>query len=173
MAVSETYCNELRSLKYGLPVWLPDCDDGIRIGDVGYFSEGHWIRLFNATLPANDPLNANGVPLHYVPLKVDPKHHRQADGYIRAGVICSSSVKGISIGGQASVDGGIVELKVRYECTENKGAMLVLHRDADHDSDLPNRRFASYIAAHHRSWVKFAEETLELVLPSPESVILV
>jgi hypothetical protein len=58
---SNVYRERLSSLNHGLALWDPkpvDLYNHISIGDVGYLLEnGAFMRLFNVTLPWDDPSN--------------------------------------------------------------------------------------------------------------------
>jgi hypothetical protein len=66
------YQEQLSSQYLGIALWNPnpvkslfDCGH-ISIGDVGYLSDGDFIRMFNVTLPWNDPSNTKlGKPEEY------------------------------------------------------------------------------------------------------------
>ena len=63
------YREQLSSLYHGLALWKP-CPEGlydqVAIGDVGYISEGAFIRMFNVTLPWDDASNRTlGTPNRY------------------------------------------------------------------------------------------------------------
>ena len=66
------YREQLSSLYHGLALWRPSPEglyDRVTIGDIGYISEGAFIRMFNVTLPWDDPSNRTlGVPDRYDPL---------------------------------------------------------------------------------------------------------
>ena len=69
---SHTYREQLWSLHRGLALWNPnpgELYDRVSIGDVGYVSEGAFIRMFNVRLPWDDKSNETfGIPDPYVPL---------------------------------------------------------------------------------------------------------
>ncbi len=59
---SNVYREQLSSLTYGLALWNPrpveDLYGHVSIGDVGYLlGNGAFMRLFNVTLPWDDPSN--------------------------------------------------------------------------------------------------------------------
>ena len=66
------YREQLSSQYHGIALWNPnpvddlyDCGH-VSIGDVGYLCDGHFIRMFNITLPWNDPSNTkHGMPQEY------------------------------------------------------------------------------------------------------------
>ncbi|KAI5116741.1 hypothetical protein M0805_000435 [Coniferiporia weirii] len=67
------YQEELRSLGHGLPLYEPNPSgyDRVRIADVGYANKrtGYFHRIFNALLPADDPINLKyGTPVGFKPL---------------------------------------------------------------------------------------------------------
>jgi hypothetical protein len=61
---------------HGFALWNPNPVQGVynqvSIGDVGYISEGAFIRMFNVTLSWDDESNkALGEPYRYDPLRLD------------------------------------------------------------------------------------------------------
>lgn len=78
MSHFDIYRDQLASLSRGLALWDPKpvkkYYDKVSIGDVGYLHEGTFIRMFNVTLPSEDPLNKKlGVsPEFYEPLDCGP-----------------------------------------------------------------------------------------------------
>ena len=64
-----TYREQLWSLYRGLALWNPNPGnlyDRVSIGDVGYVSEGAFIRMFNVRLPWDDHSNRTfGIPDPY------------------------------------------------------------------------------------------------------------
>ena len=87
------YRERLSSLYNGLALWNPNPVHGlynqVSIGDVGYISEGTFIRMFNVTLSWDDESNnALGEPCRYEPLRlgdfaIDRKRFGQIDYYSR------------------------------------------------------------------------------------------
>ena len=69
-----TYREQLWSLYQGLALWKPNPGglyNRVSIGDVGYVSEGAFIRMFNVSLPWDDESNRTfGIPDCYDPLGV-------------------------------------------------------------------------------------------------------
>ena len=74
------YQEQLISLYQGLPLWKPNpvrgIYDRVSIGDVGYVSEGGFIRMFNVTLSPGDGQNRRlgsqaGPAPCYEPLTLD------------------------------------------------------------------------------------------------------
>jgi hypothetical protein len=64
------YREQLSSLFHGFALWEPEpvkgLYDKVSIGDVGYISNGVFYRMFNVTLPWNDPSNRRlGIPYSY------------------------------------------------------------------------------------------------------------
>jgi hypothetical protein len=72
----DTYREQLASLFYGHALWVPDpapLYQQVSIGDVGYVSEGYFVRMFNVILEWNDPLNRTSLelgPEPYPPLEM-------------------------------------------------------------------------------------------------------
>ena len=96
-----TYAEQLNSLRYGHPLWFPESEADI--GDVGYINEGSFCTLFNAILPATHPANRsrNGVPGGFVPLEFNQTLVRTVDGYLPDALVCSRTVRHMSIAAQA------------------------------------------------------------------------
>lgn len=74
MQPCNVYREQLSSLFHGCALWEPepvvDLYDKVSIGDVGYVSNGFFYRMFNVTLPWDDPLNTKlGQPDYYKPLE--------------------------------------------------------------------------------------------------------
>jgi hypothetical protein len=73
----EVYRKQLSSLYHGIALWEPSpiriLYDQVHIGDVGYVNEGFFYRMFNVTLPWDDPSNNRlGEPDNYKPLDWGP-----------------------------------------------------------------------------------------------------
>jgi hypothetical protein len=63
------YREQLSSLHHGYALWEPDpvkgLYDRVSIGDVGYVYNGFFYRMFNVTLPWDDPSNNKLGELEY------------------------------------------------------------------------------------------------------------
>ena len=90
------YRDQLSSLYRGLALWDPKPPENlhkqpghISIGDVGYLDNGVFMRMFNVTLPWDDPLNKLiGKPEKYERIK--PKYSDNVcANEIREGVYCT------------------------------------------------------------------------------------
>ena len=74
----DIYREQLIPLDHGHALWQPNPVEGfydqVTIGDVGYLSDGFFHRMFNVTLPWDDPSNQrHGVPpQRYEPLDIGP-----------------------------------------------------------------------------------------------------
>jgi hypothetical protein len=88
------YRDQLTTLSHGLALWNPNPPkkiyNNVSIGDVGYFHNGMFIRMFNVTLPPNHPSNGLlGKPESYDPLDCGPftntieAHFDKVDHYSR------------------------------------------------------------------------------------------
>ncbi|EKM48633.1 uncharacterized protein PHACADRAFT_266239 [Phanerochaete carnosa HHB-10118-sp] len=89
------YAEQLVGRGHGLPLWYPEPTEGsfgeVEIGDVGYVSEGAFIRLFNALHPADHPINVHGVPEGFVMLEPNPSLLRSDKQHISPGPICTAT----------------------------------------------------------------------------------
>ena len=77
MSHFNVYRDQLASLSQGSALWNPSplkkIYEKVSIGDVGYLHEGTFIRMFNVTLPWDDPSNRKlGVPEKYESLDCGP-----------------------------------------------------------------------------------------------------
>jgi hypothetical protein len=92
---SDVYREQLSSLNQGLALWDPkpveDLYNHISIGDVGYLLEnGAFMRLFNVTLPWDDPSNKLlQVPEEYKPLELGYFINIRSSSEIRQREYCS------------------------------------------------------------------------------------
>ena len=69
----DIYREQLENLRHGHALWEPSpagLYDRVRVGDVGFVRSGHFMRLFNALLPADDPNQGYEVPTNFVPLNM-------------------------------------------------------------------------------------------------------
>lgn len=94
MACYDTYRDQLAGLFHGHALWVPDPSglyDQVQVGDVGYVREGHFLRMFNALLPADDPTQVYGVPEGFVSLNMGPFTNIRTLNLFQ-GDYCSSTV---------------------------------------------------------------------------------
>lgn len=95
MAAHSRYAELMLELELGLPLWHPEptSHGETLLGDVGYMRDGAFQRLFHAMLPADDPINAHGVPEGFEVLQLDKTElFHSDDQYLPAGPICSAAV---------------------------------------------------------------------------------
>ena len=74
---SDVYREQLLTQYHEIALWEPSpirsLYDQVTIGDVGYINDGFFHRMFNVTLPWDDPSNNRlGKPDHYKPLNWRP-----------------------------------------------------------------------------------------------------
>jgi hypothetical protein len=72
MAAYESYAHALITRGHGHPVWQPDPGEyaPVELGDVGYFLEGAFVKLFNASKDIHSWSNRLGLPEGHTPLQV-------------------------------------------------------------------------------------------------------
>jgi len=93
------YWEQLFPLGYGHALWEPNpieyFYDQVSIGDVGYVLDGFFQRMFNVTLPSDDPSNQryNVPPPPYKPLDIGPNIRRSilAEGTYYSNSVCAQS----------------------------------------------------------------------------------
>lgn len=107
---AHTYAEQLLRRGHGYPMWFPEPSvnglGDILIGDVGYIFDGSFVRLFSATLPAEHPINKNGVPDSFKLLQLGSGALvRKAYAYLQPGAICSRSVRRVEASLQVAAGG--------------------------------------------------------------------
>ncbi|EKM50231.1 uncharacterized protein PHACADRAFT_153708 [Phanerochaete carnosa HHB-10118-sp] len=174
---SEVYASELKkTVQEGEALWFPEpSQDGeVQIGDVGYIHEGAFMRLFNAIDPEKYPV-LTALEDYRLPAAFEPLRDRRAqriDQRLRAlapGPYKSKSVVTRKV--EASASACVVHIYVgagmEYECTKEKGALLILRSDAKKVQASSEKTFGDYVAKFHDSWCKFA---LDLGIASAEAM---
>lgn len=78
MPAHKTYAKALCRKGHGYALWEPDpgTDPAVELADVGYVRDGGFIKLFNASLDAEDPRNRLGLPDGYEPCLISEVHRR-------------------------------------------------------------------------------------------------
>ncbi|KAI0298654.1 hypothetical protein B0F90DRAFT_681103 [Multifurca ochricompacta] len=161
MAYYDVYREQLASLYYGHALWEPNpagLYDQVRIGDVGYVRQGHFLRMFNALLPANHPMQGGyGVPPDFVPLNMGEFGNIRTL-HLPRGDHCSSAVvrdsgTGSQIHWQAA--GPDEGTHVSFKCRRNKGAFLLLPFNGHREDAIRTKAFETYIRKHCDSWLEF------------------
>ncbi|GBE87064.1 predicted protein [Sparassis crispa] len=180
----DVYTQELWRLRYGYPLWDPELAPGgeVRIGDVGFIHEGAFHRFFN-TLPDdmrdavgghNDESDVNpfGLPDNFEPFYFGGRGYPFIDkrGAFLAGPICSRSVKKLNISTQVSVNG--VGGGLKLECSDNRGAALIIKEGADKKEWMSGRRLTNYIRKNHNSWYDHTIGHLDLKVPREDIVFV-
>ncbi|OCH86826.1 WD40 repeat-like protein [Obba rivulosa] len=157
----KVYAEQLRYLGYGMPLWHPEptVSEEVEIGDVGYFHRGGFYRLFNATRPADDPIQRYGCPgdEQYQPFQPNTVAPYTSRGEFPAGLtLYSKNMTKIDVGAQggiATANGGF-----SFSYTGGKGAILVL-QDAAAGTEVHNgRRMENYMRQNYEAWYEFARE---------------
>ena len=191
------YAQELYSYGHGLPLWTPEPADRyeVRIGDVGHIDEdGQFHRLFNVAVGEDHPLNEDGVPVDFSPLKFNHRLLYSRDDRLPAGVITSKGMKSREAGGGASVyvfqslrpseypdslfsnpTGQVgAGFNYKFDCSKDRGAVLVLREPAKKTFVPPAVDFVSYMRRNHDKWYEYATspQTYGLVC-DPGDIILV
>ncbi|KAI9510668.1 hypothetical protein F5148DRAFT_1333231 [Russula earlei] len=151
------YREQLSSLYHGTALWEPNPMirhyERVSIGDVGYVHEGFFYRMFNVTLPWNDPSNATiGVPEQYKTLVSDPfTNIREAtldkgEYYSRHGRV-SKEDSGVRAAGP---DEGVA-----YK-SRGQGALLFLPYDGHRSDVIRTKVFEDYIRDNVVTWFNWA-----------------
>jgi hypothetical protein len=104
----DTYREQLANLYHGYALWEPgpgNLYDQVRVGDVGFVLHGHFLRFFNALLPAGHPDQTDELPINFVPLGMGPFANIRKL-HLACGDYCSNSVSASreSIGSQITAE---------------------------------------------------------------------
>lgn len=96
-APSNIYWDQLSALSHGIALWNPNSPkttyNNVSIGDVGYVHDGTFIRMFNVTLPWDDPSNRTlgnpdpyeHVHVHYIsPVNTQERRFHSVEHYSRS-----------------------------------------------------------------------------------------
>lgn len=156
--IAEVYAQELASRGYGYPLWYPEgSKTGVpRIGDVGYISEGAFVRLLNVReAKDSDRYKKGGPPDNYVPLEYDEDELDDTrDAALQTRVISSQSVSHFEVSGNVQANGVVAGGGVgyKYNCSRERGALLLMKDDAKKEAVLTNNKFPEYMKKHHRAW---------------------
>ncbi|CAL1702007.1 unnamed protein product [Somion occarium] len=169
------YAEQLAPRGYGYPMWFPDFpihNNEILMGDVGWFDEGKFHRLFNALKPADDPLNAKfGVPTGFVPLRWDERMVDRTENFLPPGIHATSSVRHNAAEGnvQALATG---QASVSITCSREQGAALFMVEKGEQQVHWSNLRHHDYIRQYHDSWFELATRE-GIHIRKKEDIILV
>ncbi|EKM58637.1 uncharacterized protein PHACADRAFT_193765 [Phanerochaete carnosa HHB-10118-sp] len=166
------YAAQLPNHDHGEPLWQPEPSKygEVLIGGVGFVEDGCFYRLFNCTLAADDPVNANRVPHGYIPLEYDKWALLQTrENYLPPKPIYSKSISQFKAEAGATAKG--VSLSYKFECKSQEGAILVPGSDVTLSHVQANLRFHEYVRMNHASWHAFAVDQGRMI--APEDVVLV
>ncbi|GJE89856.1 Zn(II)2Cys6 transcription factor [Phanerochaete sordida] len=169
-----TYAEQLRCHGHGEPLWQPEPSQygEVLIGDVGFIEDGCFYRLFNCTLEASDPVNAEfGVPDGYVPLKLNTRAFVQTrENYLPPKPIYSKSISQFKANVGATASKGI-SVSYTFECRNQAGAILVPGADVTMSHVQSNARIREYVRLFHAFWHAFAVAQGREI--APEDIVLV
>jgi hypothetical protein len=178
MAYYDTYRDQLASLYHGHALWVPDpagLYDRVRVGDVGYVRQGHFLRMFNALLPADDDKQVYGVPEGFAPLHMGPFHNIRTI-HLSQGDYCSHTVT-VDHGDRGhqakyvtnyhpaqphsytrdDFSGPDEAASASFRCRRSKsGAFLSLPFNCESVDAIRTKAFEIYTRKHCDSWLEFA-----------------
>ena len=173
----DTYRDQLASLYHGHALWEPDparLYDRVRVGDVGYVKRGHFFRMFNILLQADDAAQIYGVPEGFVQLNmgpsgnvctlnlpqgdycsntvtVDHRDERQA-GYVTSYYPVQAFSHAMD-----DLSGPDEPTSALFKCRRNNkgGAFLSLPFNSVREDTIRIKAFEAYIRKHCDSWIEF------------------
>ena len=144
---------------------IPYRAQGVRVGDVGIFTEnGGFDFLFNICVPRDDLINPRMLPENFVPISppVDPTDIRKFAEFSPGSYLASSSVaESRTTESSYVVYSNLLNLLINvlsgliFESSASEGAILTMPEGA-YSEDLSNSsRLRQYIATHAEDWYKF------------------
>ncbi|KAI0715782.1 hypothetical protein C8T65DRAFT_694606 [Cerioporus squamosus] len=181
----DIYAKELGHLGYGYPLWVPEPspESGeVRLGDVGYLSQGKFCFLFNCMRGVDDPVNRNGVPegfkLFVPPDGPGEESAKTIRNYIMDPILLCGNAHSTTVNLNASLryelaavvyfvaadvsfSAGTVaqgEGTLSYEVKQKTGAYLALNHPAHQTSLHCTESVSQYLRAHHAKWQDYAIE---------------
>ncbi|KIP05413.1 hypothetical protein PHLGIDRAFT_119848 [Phlebiopsis gigantea 11061_1 CR5-6] len=150
---SHSYTEQLVGCGYGHPLWRPESErhQGVEVGDVGFLSDGCFVRIFNALLPSTHPVNAGGVPEGFTCLNEGLES--------RVETVATRSISTPSVSSQLEVGDGVYVSSVpatsRFLWSGKRGAMVFLV-DPGTQKTIAHTTIRNYIHTNYASWVALA-----------------
>ncbi|KAJ3552475.1 hypothetical protein NM688_g4134 [Phlebia brevispora] len=166
----EIYRDQLSKLGHGVPLWIPEPEarrpqsgGEVRIGDVGYFEDGQFVRLFNVLPLENRPGDhLEGPPYSIDPLIYNDRLLRNQPKYLQEGLYGNGISHHAQVGVNAAANAVVVPagagVAYQFTTTKAQGAMLLLPEPADLEQITTNTKFPKYMEQHHTSWVQYARK---------------
>ncbi|KIJ47271.1 hypothetical protein M422DRAFT_66584 [Sphaerobolus stellatus SS14] len=152
---------------YGYPLWQAEPAAGLAadIGDVGYVSQGSWIRLFNVFKPADDAANFSlgfpsdsEYPLERGIGQTKPSTLPSKEPIFSNNVNMTELKANVDTGAVASVAGVGIGLGWNFTCSSSRGATLILHEKASRFDALEKKRYINLICQSAHQWLSFAND---------------
>ncbi|KAI5116742.1 hypothetical protein M0805_000436 [Coniferiporia weirii] len=159
------YQEELRSLGYGLPLYEPNPSgyDHVRVADVGFAEKetGYFHRIFNALLPADDPINLKyGTPAGFEPLFRECGETRSLNGIKAGSWLHLSHVKRIEGEIDFSSSFAASHANVNFSVSSHQAAALFIKYSAERSDATRLAHYRKYMLKNYRSWLKLLRDDL-------------
>lgn len=155
------YAKQLFGCRLGYPIWFPKSGDwhDIQIGDVGYYYQGGFHRVFNTTLLDDDPSHINGLPYNYEPFQAELQ--RKEVGRI---TLVDRSVKYVQVqGGGGSDSTAVSPTRLGMSPTLDRSAAPAgsafssFAPPVDRLQIHPSKSFVAYMRANFQRWNAFLD----------------
>ena len=178
----EIYDQLLALIRLGIPMQHPEPNRtlpdayrrrGITIGDVGILTPfGGFDFMFNICLPADHPINQQGLPEGFSPLfpplqpsDVDIRTEFNHNTYLTSKLnkkSCNSDDSSYVCPLPSSIDGKINAYfecsGIVFESSDSEGAILALPQGADAENLLNVSRFKRYLSDNETRWYRYANK---------------
>ncbi|KAI0637495.1 WD40-repeat-containing domain protein [Trametes polyzona] len=161
-AAFNIYAKQLISKKHGYALWLPEPTKfgEVHIGDVGYFRDGGFYKLFNATVP-EDAQQKWGVPEGYTPFRISEYLLNETRNVIPVSLV-SNSVTSYDVGGGVATSLQVVGGELKFSCKQEQGAFVFVQPAADRRQMHPSKSLIRYIRSHIDDWYHFATDVKDV-----------
>ncbi|TCD67663.1 hypothetical protein EIP91_012173 [Steccherinum ochraceum] len=166
----QIYAEQLARRGHGHAMWYPEAvthqedvqGEPIEVGDVGYFQEGIFKRIFNAFDDQNNPKFADDMldfPPDFEPPVVDPRLYSHLKDGINKGLLASNNAvqtnAGAGLGAGTAPLGG--KLQFDLQSSTSAGAVLVLRDGARMKKLARLKPLERYVLHHHLEWYQVTQ----------------
>ncbi|GJE94274.1 hypothetical protein PsYK624_104430 [Phanerochaete sordida] len=177
-APHEIYASSFAPLQHGYALWAPEPQKHgePQIGDVGFFVDGGFHRLFSLDMrDSSKKVTTRPIPFNPTePLPPELLETYTTARKLVAKAHCTYGVKATETSGHVDVGvgSGSAGLSAKYACVAAQGAALDLQSAADAETLYRNTLIKAYILRNHVFWVAYARETLHLDVKAEDIVFI-
>ncbi|KZT00242.1 uncharacterized protein LAESUDRAFT_764782 [Laetiporus sulphureus 93-53] len=170
VSAEEVYAKQLFKLGKGYPLWIPEPrrrEDNVVIGDVGFLNRGGFFRIFNAMEDHESASDVHGLPSGHTVFRPSLPAQRFKDA-VSQGTLHSESMH--MLPAQRAPDEHGAQLGFECECTDDRGALLVVGSPVVREELHRSVSMGPYMKKNMNRWVSFAQTQLDLDITEDEIV---